>query len=159
MSNLQHKWTFGGAILLLVISSIMMTTGVMKPWNPMPIYQVILAWIVSFFYLFFIPIIYLIEIKLIAQSKHFLKIVTGLTLLLSALSIKYFWGSWDYGYKYQGELHTKIVALENLLGFSIVLGVCIWAIKKENQTGGYAANLLLFSLLAWCAFPYLGEMP
>ncbi|WP_040306571.1 hypothetical protein [Agarivorans albus] len=156
MSNLQHKWMFGGAILLVAISSLMMATGVMKPWNPIPIYQVILAWIVSFFYLLFIPIIYLIEFKLISQSKHFLKIVTGLTFLLSLLSIKYFWVSWEYGYKYQGELHTKIVAIENLVGFSGVLGICFWAIKKESQIAGYVANLLFFSILAWCAFPYLG---
>ena len=159
MSNLRVKWMYGGAISIALISSLILTVGVMNPFVPMPIYQVILAWVISFFSILVMPVIYMFEVKLISQTKYFSIIVTALISALALLNIKYFWGAWGYGYKYQGELHTQIVAIENIVGFSIALAVSIWALKHKNTVASYIANFILFALLSWCAFPYLGELP
>ena len=163
MSNLRVKWMYGGALAIVLISSLILTVGVMNPFVPMPIYQVILAWIISIFSILVMPLIYLLEMKLISQSKHFSIIVTALITILALLNLKYFWGAWDYGLKYQGELHTQIVAIENVVGFSIALAISIWSLKNKNKNkntvASYVANFILFALLSWCAFPYLGELP
>ena len=159
MSNLRVKWMYGGAVSIALISSLILTVGVMNPFVPMPIYQVIMAWVISIFSIIVMPSIYLLEMKLISQSKHFSIIVTVLIAILALLNFKYFWGSWYYGYKYQGESHTHIVAIENIIGFSIALAVSIWALKNKSTVPTYIANFMLFALLSWCAFPYLGELP
>ncbi|WP_337658273.1 hypothetical protein, partial [Sphingorhabdus sp. Alg231-15] len=65
----------------------------------------------------------------------------------------------DYGIRYQGELHTQIVAIENIVSFAIVTGLAIYAHLRKIRTGTLLANFSLFTLLSWCAFPYLGELP
>jgi hypothetical protein len=158
MSNLRVRWMYGGSILLVLISSLIMTVGYMSTLVPMPIYQVILAWVISTLYIFVVPSVYFIEMQLLSQSKHFIKIVPVLIIIFSLLSILYFWSSWNYGYQYQGEFHTNIVAIENFIGFSFTLAISLWALKNKNTAAAYLANFLLFALLSWCAFPYLGEL-
>ncbi len=79
--------------------------------------------------------------------------------IMAALNVWWFITGWDYGYKYQGPVHTKIVAIENIIGFGFVLLLSVWALIKNNKSGLYIANIGLFILLSWCAFPYLGELP
>lgn len=159
MSNLRIKWMYGGAILIGLLSSLILTVATMNPFAPAPFYQVILAWIISTFFILVMPIIYLLEMKFISQSKYFTKIVISLIIIFALLDITYFWGSWEHGYQYQGPFHTQIVALENIIGFSSTLAISIWALKNKSIIATYIANFLLFVLLSWCAFPYLGELP
>lgn len=160
MNDISEKqWKYGGAALLLAVSSLIIFSRVMSIWVPMPVYLVILAWITAFLYMLFTPGIYLLLLKYFYSSSKLSAVTITLVIIMSLLNAWYFYGSWGYGEKYQGVEHTKIVAIENMLGFGVVLILSVWAHIKKVRSGTYAANLLLFVLLSWCAFPYLGEMP
>ena len=82
-----------------------------------------------------------------------------LLTILSALSVVYFMGSWRYGNQYQGREYTVAICAVN-----VVWLIILWAILyRSSRLPSFTANLLfhavLFSWLAWYAFPYLGELP
>lgn len=159
METTDKIWMFSGAVVIAAVASLLFSVGVMNPFVPMPFYMVMLAWMLSYSFIFVIPIIYLIEFKLLSDKNNFGKIILIAALLFSTLSLLYFWASWEYGIKYQGELHTKIVAIENIVGFSSLLVMAYIGIIKKSKIMQCSANLYLFFLLTWCAFPYLGELP
>ena len=159
MDKLSNIWISGGALILAAFSALILTHGMMTPFVPMPVYQVVLAWILSYAFVIVLPLLYVTEYHFLSRKPYFGKIVRTATLILFGLSVLYFYSSWDYGVKYQGELHTRIVAVENALGFFAVLALSTFGISKSSQVLLRIANLLLFVLLAWCAFPYLGELP
>lgn len=131
----------------------------MNVWVPSPFYLLVLAWAISFLFTLFTPALYLLTLKFSSKSKNFSTIILSLVVALAALNMLYFNGSWSYGTKYQGMEHTQIVALENIIGFSMALLLSAWSHFKKSRAGTYAASFLLFALLSWCAFPYLGELP
>jgi hypothetical protein len=82
-----------------------------------------------------------------------------LLTMLSALSVVYFIGSWRYGNQYQGREYTAAICAVNSAWL-----VSLWAILyRTSRLSSFQANLffhaVLFSWLAWYAFPYLGELP
>jgi hypothetical protein len=82
----------------------------------------------------------------------------ALLALLTALSVAYFLGTWKYGYQYQGPAHTITVCAVNIVWIAL-----LWLILcRLSSHSSFAANLLfhgiLFTWLAWYAFPYLGEL-
>jgi hypothetical protein len=84
---------------------------------------------------------------------------TTLCIGLVVGSIAYFAKSWSQGIEHQGLGYTEFVALLNLA----FAGVCIWlswrAIRSRGFWVRYAAALVPCLWFAWCAFPWLGEMP
>jgi len=104
------------------------------------------------------PLIYLVELKLLSARTNFGVLVLIIASLFSVLGIVYFWGSWGYGVKYQGEVHTRIVAAENIVGFIILFALAYLGMRRKSKVLQYSANLFLFLLLSWCAFPYLAEL-
>ncbi len=159
MSTIDKIWMYSGAVVIAAVASLVLSVGVMSIFVPMPLPMVILAWTLSYGFIFVMPIIYLIEFKLLGGRKNFGIIILITAVLFSTLSLLYFWGSWEYGIKYQGELHTKIVAVENIVGFIGLLVLAYLGVIKKSKSMQYSANLYLFLLLTWCAFPYLGEVP
>ena len=82
-----------------------------------------------------------------------------LLILLSILTVVYFIVSWTYGNQYQGRGYTVAICAIN--GVWLLL---LWAILyRSSHLASFKANLffhaVLFSWLAWYAFPYLGELP
>jgi hypothetical protein len=159
MGTRKKYWEYGGAVLLSGVSSLIFSAGSMKVWAPLPVYLVILGWILFFLPLLFTPALYLLSTKLSAKSKYFSIITISLSVIFGVLNLMYFCNAWSYGVRWQGAEYTKFVAIENIVGFGIVLILSIWSHLKKSQNGIYAANLILFALLSWCAFPYLGELP
>lgn len=155
----EKQWSIAGFVILLLTSSLIMFAGRMNVWVPMPVYLVILSWIVFVLYIFFTPGLYLLNLKLFSKSDNFSLITIVLVVMFAVLNAWYFSNSWEYGEKYQGLVHTKVVALENVIGFGVVLILAIGSHIKRYRSGTNLANLLLFFLLSWCAFPYLGETP
>lgn len=155
----QKQWMYGGAVLLAALSSAIVFGGVPNVWLPMPLPIALVAFITSILFPFVTPALYLLMVKLSSQSTHFPKIVLVLVALLGALNIIYFQNAWEYGVEYQGPEHTRIVAIENVIGFGIALVMAVVALTKKSSHLAYIANLILFVLLSWCAFPYLGELP
>ncbi len=155
----QKQWMYGGAALLTAVSVTIVLGGVPNVWLPMPLPIVLVAFITLLLFPFVTPALYLLVLKLSSPSVHFARIILVLVAAIGVLNIMYFQSAWEYGVKYQGPEHTKIVAIENIVGFGIVLAIAIMALAKGSRPLAYAANLLLFVLLSWCAFPYLGELP
>lgn len=158
MPTLEKKWMIIGAIIIAIMSSPLFTTITASPLVPMPFYLIFLALFMSYGFILVLPLIYIIEFKLLYNKKNFGKIVLAMILLFSSLNIYYIWASWEYGIAYQGELHTIIVAIENAVCFLCLIILAYLGVAKNVKKLQYFANLLLFLLLSWCAFPYLGEM-
>lgn len=159
MRNLEWEWMFGGCVAILGLSSLLLFVGVMNTFVPMPLYMVIMVWILSYGFLAVMPVIYLIEFVLLSQCTYFGKAVLISALFFTALSAYYFSQAWSHGYKYQGAFHTKVVAVENLVGFTSLIVLAYFGVSRNSKILQNLANLLLFLLLSWCAFPYLGELP
>ena len=155
----QKQWMYGGAILLAAVSAIILLGGVPNVWIPMPLPIVIVAFLTLILFPFVTPALYVLVLKFLSPSTHFTKIVLGLVAIWGLLNALYFQAAWEYGVKYQGPEHTKIVAIENVVGFSLAMAIAVVAQVKSSKSLALVANLALFVLLSWCAFPYLGELP
>ena len=153
------KWILSGTLILLVISYFMLSTNVPEPWNPMPIYLVIIAWVTGYFYMFVMPTIYIIWTSLVSSHNRFADFVFATVLLVIFLDILYFLSSWQYGFQYQGKQHTIVTSSINFVGFGIALFLAVKAKMTKSKPLTYSANLVMFCILSWQAFPYLGEMP
>ncbi len=80
-----------------------------------------------------------------------------LSIILIILSVIANISSYQYGVRYQGFPHTILMYSYNLV-FLLVLAIAYKANKSNpNQNNCLGYNILLFSWLGWCAFPYLGE--
>lgn len=155
----QKQWMYGGATLLVAVSGIVFLPGVPNVWIPMPLPLVLVAFTALILFPFITPALYLLVLKFTSPSVHFTKIVLVLVAVMGALNIIYFQNFWEYGVKYQGPEHTKIVAIQNTVGFGIAIIIAVVALAKGSRPLAHIANVLLFVLLSWCAFPYLGELP
>lgn len=150
---------YGGAGILAAISFIIAMGGEPGVWTPMPLPIVLVALLNLILFPFVTPVLYLLVLTFSAPSKHFTKIVLALVVMLGVLNILYFQSIWGDGVKYQGSEHTRIVAIENAVGFSLAFAISVIALVQGSRSLAFTANLLLFVLLSWCAFPYLGELP
>lgn len=158
MEITQKHWAYGGAGLLFVVSSLIFVPNIMNVWVPMPLYLVLLGWYLMFLVPVLTPGLYLLN-SLAAKTKYFSWTTIILITVFASLNVWYFHAAWSYGTRYQGVEHTQIVALENLVGFGLALLLSVWSLIRKSKMAAYAANLIFYILLSWCAFPYLGEMP
>ena len=155
---LKSKWEHGGGALLIVISSIVVWSGYPKLWSPMPVPLVIVGWVMPPLSLLVTPALYLLLTRLLWGHERFPKIVLALILVFGFLNFLWIWVAWEHGLKYQGNLHTTVIAIENFLSFTFVLVLSLLSLRHKSLFLAQAANLVLFVVLSWCAFPYLGEM-
>jgi hypothetical protein len=83
-----------------------------------------------------------------------------LFVLCASLTIFYFVGSWNFGIQYQGARFTYVMAVVNGI-YAAVIGILFFAYRKGKDSFWKSLTIhwLLFAWLAWCAFPYLGELP
>ncbi len=56
MSSVNKTWLFAGAGAIAVTASLLFSVNVMNPFVPMPLYMVILAWTLSFGFIFVITV-------------------------------------------------------------------------------------------------------
>jgi hypothetical protein len=79
--------------------------------------------------------------------------------VLAALNVVMLIASWGYGLRYEGPVHTAVVATMSVVLSSCGLGLSAWARRRPSFARHFAAHWVLALWLAWCAFPYLGELP
>lgn len=79
----------------------------------------------------------------------------GVCAALSALILA---SSASAGVRHQGVVHTLAVFGWNAVLIPILFVLAVWSQRKPGQTLTFAFHLLLFSWIAWCAFPWLGEL-
>jgi hypothetical protein len=83
-------------------------------------------------------------------------ILAVMTLFLSALTLVF--GA-RYGVQYQSRTYVVGVVVINIVCW-ILLGVLAYIARRRPSLGrNLAFHAALFAWLAWCAFPYLGELP
>jgi hypothetical protein len=84
----------------------------------------------------------------------------ALFIVATILTIIYFVVSWKWGLQYQGHRFTRVVCIENIVCVAL-LGFAFARSWRAASTFKYSLFLhwILFAWLAWCAFPYLGELP
>jgi hypothetical protein len=84
----------------------------------------------------------------------------GLYIALVVLSTAWFVSVWKDGVQFQGKQYTVAVCAFGAI-WAAVLGVILWRYRRTNRSFAYnlAVHWALFAWLAWCAFPYLGELP
>jgi hypothetical protein len=78
--------------------------------------------------------------------------------LTAIMGVIWFVTGWKYGHVYQGR-YIYVLCVLNVLWL-----LCLWLIRIDgSRRASFATNLafhgMLFAGLAWCAFPWLGEMP
>lgn len=152
-------WMLGGAIGIAILASLMLVTPAASPFIPIPALLVLLAWSISYGFIFVLPIIYLVELRLIGNNNGLGKIVLSKAVILTILSTGYYWLTWADGLRFQGAFHVKAVAVENFISLTVLLALAITGCRNQSKSLQLSANLLFFALLSWSAFPYFGELP
>jgi ABC-type Fe3+ transport system permease subunit len=155
----DSKWLVVGSLLIALLSSLLILQRAGDLLTPAPFYLIILAWIVSYGFVLFLPIIYILFTSFASRSNKFTKNVLILVLVLALLDSIYFYTAWDYGVTWQGQRHTVMIAIINLFVFILVTALSVWAQRNRNKNGAHFSSLCLFLFLSWGAFPYLGEYP
>jgi hypothetical protein len=84
----------------------------------------------------------------------------ALFFIATILTVVYFVVSWKWGLQYQGLRFTHVVLVVNIACISSI-GLAFARSWKGASSFKYSLFLhwILFAWLAWCAFPYLGELP
>jgi hypothetical protein len=81
-----------------------------------------------------------------------------LAVVAALLTVVFFVHVWSYGLTYHGGVQTVGMAVYNVVGSCIVF----WCFRRNRASPSYASNLAfhvaLFLWLAYCAFPWLGEL-
>ncbi len=159
MNTQDRNWVITGSLLVLAASSILLFTQNPSILSPTPLYMFLLAWAISYGSALVMPILFALQFMLFRQKSKFGISVLLACLILGVLNAWWFFASWEYGNKYQGQFHTKMVALENIIGFGFIITFSLLGYIKNKENFIKIANIGLFMLLSWCAFPYLGELP
>ncbi|KKJ78770.1 hypothetical protein WH95_01500 [Kiloniella litopenaei] len=155
----EKGWFFGGAGLLFFVSLSMRLFGIPNILTPYPMPLFIVAIMGGkYIFPFITPLLYMLVIKIFSNSRHFSKVVIILILVFAFLNFYHFLNTWDLGVKYRSYEYAQFIAIENIVGFFIALTMGIAGHIKKSRRLILGANLTLFILLSWCAFPYLGEI-
>ena len=159
--------TFTAGLGLLIPASIgLLVSGVPTILCPFPMLTILPALLLSGLHLekaavavpmllFFVwcPGLFRGQAKIPARSY-------GLFIVATISTIVYFVVSWKWGLQYQGSRFTHVVGMANIVCLAI-LGFAFSRSWRRASSFGYSlfVHWILFAWLAWCAFPYLGELP
>ena len=161
---------FGGAVLIGVLTWI----GHRYPaevWWPYPVTLVISAWMIGQTLLGnidagtkLIPLLgalpfLLVAIPVLRPKSKAVWPAAAFTGLVIAGSVIYFAFSWNYGVKRQGLTATLVLAVINAVLAYVSVFLCVRASKTRMFWHRYLATFIPCLWFAWCAFPWLGEMP
>lgn len=169
LSN-PYLWAFFGFIFVWFFSIyIMLSTGSPVYYNPISVLNfsnyLISISMASYFVSLSTPIyfgptvisgIYLIQLLVFRKNVGRFQIyAVGIFGLLSILSILF---SWNDGVKYQGLAYVITVLVFNMIAYTILATIAWHAKKNQNQPLLFLNNLLLYAILVWISFPWLGEL-
>jgi len=115
-----------------------------------------LAFSTGYGFLLVLPITYLVSLAVLWNSRWFGLTVLVAAILLAALSVAWFVTSWGY---IRSDVDGLFVTGENAIGIGLVLALSLLGFLRSARQVQAAAYFGIFALLAWCAFPYFGELP
>ena len=158
MNQDKATWLITGTLLVLAASSLMSFQSGAGALIPTPALQFLLWLATSSGYVLFLPAAYALGLYLLWDSKSFGRSVLVLTLVIAALSVAWFVGSWKDGISFPGAEFTHGVALENGVGLAAAVGLALLGVLRASRPYTASAHLAIFVVLAWCAFPVLGRL-
>lgn len=79
-----------------------------------------------------------------------------LAVVLSAASLIF---GFRYGVEYQSVSYVVGVAVINVVCWALLGALALLARRRPSFGHNLGFHAALFAWLAWCAFPYLGELP
>ncbi len=159
METQNKNWMIVGTLVVLGVSSSMALWKLPTIYTPFPLHVVLLGWVLGYFAALLMPAVYALIFYKYHASPKYLKSHIIILTLIAVLSIPYFYYSWEYGLKYQGSQHTYFVSALAAVIILGLAGLSVYAAKARSHGPSYLLSILLFSYLAWGAFPYLGELP
>jgi len=165
-------WAFG----VLVAGALSIWTGLPSLWSPYSLPVVIPAFMVGDSISnanfagreLLLPLLAAVPVALAyvswvsPQSSRSSQIPTrslAAFLIVAALVIIDFLIEWPYAMQYRGATHTYF-----MVGYNLAFLSGIALLRSRNRRSPSVAGVasfhgILFCWLAWCAFPYLGELP
>jgi hypothetical protein len=84
------------------------------------------------------------------------KWLLGAAILTSAAWLV---SGYECGVQYQGLRYIVGVTVVNVVCWITLIGLAIIAARRPSEDRNFVFHGSLFAWLAWCAFPYLGELP
>jgi len=78
---------------------------------------------------------------------------------LGLLSLAWFIYGFRYAIEYHGAVYFVGVSIFGSALFATAIRTSMLAVQKGARTMQVVSDTLLFSWLAWLAFPYMGELP
>ena len=153
------SWCVRGAIAVGIVGAVVFFVGFPSVVAPVPIYLLLLAWTMSFAAVLVLPVIYFLSAYYGSRIQSYPAWVIALILLIAALDVWYFTEAWGYGIKWQGATYTHRMAILNIVSLGTVSIIGAWGAFRNSIKATKIAHLCLFIVLAWCAFPTLGELP
>ncbi|PYP89420.1 MAG: hypothetical protein DMG65_13735 [Candidatus Angelobacter sp. Gp1-AA117] len=144
----------------------LLSSGIPTPYCPMPTITVIPAFALSSWNLEIVAVLIPVLLfflwnpgLLVSEQSRLPRRTLGIVGVLTLLSMVDFIFEWNYGLQYRGMRHLLTILIINVA----MLALLWWAIVRVLRRPSFSWNLfshwLLFVWLAWCAFPYLGELP
>jgi len=79
--------------------------------------------------------------------------------VLGLLSLAYFIHGYRYAIEYQGAVYFVGMCIFGSALFGAASRTSLLAVRRGSRTLQVVSDALLFSWLAWLAFPYMGELP
>lgn len=159
MTPSRTPWLLGGATVIALLSAALVMGNGPSVLRPMPVHQVVLALWMGGAFVLVLPLIYLVTLAGLWGTRWFAQVSLAAAFVVAGLSVVWFVSSWEFGYTFQGAWHTLSVAAINALaiGAAVVLAAVGW--HRESRQMQASAYFTVFAMLAWCAFPFLGEPP
>lgn len=156
--NSEWPWLIAGTLLLIASSTLVLlayqdTAGQF----PIPMYQVILHFLVPYSLLFALPLVFWGSFGFLWQSKRFGALVLGFATVIALLDGMWFAANWNVAYRYQGSALTLGVATANAVGIGAVATLSVIGLLKRSKTMIAAAYFMLFEVLVLFAFPFFGS--
>lgn len=151
---------FATAMLVGIAGFLSIRANVPWLWSPFALFTTLPAFFV--FELAPLPIVtgfLFASLHLLRQQAAIPKRSVVMLGALIILSVVWFSLGWAYGVQYQGRAHVLYVAAMNV----IFIGAALALLLSNDKTPRFGTNLAfhgtMFVWLAWCALPWLGEMP
>ncbi|HVZ95135.1 MAG TPA: hypothetical protein VG797_11565 [Phycisphaerales bacterium] len=156
-------FAIGGLVIASGLAALSIHNGAPNEWSPFPIPGVLLVFLSGELWLWPLATgaLYLIwTLPLWTSKPQPGWIPFFLFLAVAALDVAWLAANASkYGLKYQGIDHVIVVSVLN--GVFIAAGIAAWVTARHVHS--YWLKALFFAIvgwwIAWCAFPYLGELP
>jgi hypothetical protein len=151
----RWRWSIYGTVVLIVLSASVLVTDEVA--YPFPLVQLLLHWVFPYSFLLAFPVVYGITVWRLWPRPSFGPVVLYAVLVVGALNIAYFlWVllGWDT-VQYEGA--AFVGASATIVGIGVALVLAVAGVGKRRRRFSAAAYLLLFSVLARCAFPLVGS--